>query len=165
MPRPRISCAVGNRYVTTLLPKRPQSPVRHILPERFDLHARVAELLKRQNISNARRYLWEFKDRISQSVKQVSYGDIDFDLIICMLVLRALCEQVILAMAGTNTGTDVHTFVNTAIIWALTDLQILDSNTLDEQERITELKSDAGNIHIKHKLFYFHSAYCHFTNC
>lgn len=54
-----------------------------------------------------------------------------------MLVLRAVCEQVILTTVDANTGTDDRTFVNMAIIWALVDLQILDPNTLDEKERVT----------------------------
>lgn len=36
-----------------------------------DLHARTEKLLKRRGIAKAQRYFWEFKDRISQSVKQV----------------------------------------------------------------------------------------------
>lgn len=113
---------------------------RYVLPGRFDLRTRTEELLKRQSITQARRYLRESKDRILESVKQVSDIDVDFDLIICMLLLRALCEQVILTMAGTNTGIDVRTFVNMAIISALADLQILDPVTLNEQERIVFTK-------------------------
>lgn len=113
---------------------------RHVLPGRFDLRTRTEELLKRQSITQARRYLRESKDRILESVKQISDIDVDFDLILCMLLLRALCEQVILTMAGTNTGIDVRTFVNMAIISALADLQILDPVTLNEQERIVFTK-------------------------
>lgn len=109
---------------------------RHILPGRFDLRTKAEELLKRQSITKAQRYLRESKDRIFQRIKHVADADVDFDLIICMLLLRALCEQVILTTAGTNTGIDVRTFVNMAIISVLADLQILDSVTLDEQERI-----------------------------
>ncbi|EFN81956.1 hypothetical protein EAI_11663 [Harpegnathos saltator] len=108
---------------------------RHILPGRFDLRPRTAELLKRRGVARARRYLWETKVRISQSVKQLSTGDVDRDSIICTLLLQALCEQVTLTAAGANTATDVRTFVNAAIIWALADLRILDLNTLDTRER------------------------------
>lgn len=110
------------------------------MPGRFDLRTRTEELLKQQNITKARRYLQESKDRILQSVKQISNVDVDFDVIICILVLRALCEQVILTMAGTNTGINVRTFVNMAIISALADLQILDPITLDEQEQTVFIK-------------------------
>lgn len=105
------------------------------MPGRFDLRTKTEELLKRQTIIKARRYLWESKDRILQSIKQISDIDVDFDLIICMLVLQALCEQVILTTAGINTGMDVRIFINMAIISVLADLEILDPITLDEQER------------------------------
>lgn len=110
------------------------------MPGRFDLRTRTEKLLKQQNIIKARRYLRESKDRILQNVKQISKVDVDFDVIICILVLRALCEQVILTMAGTNTGIDVRTFVNMTIMSALADLQILDPITLDEQEQTVFIK-------------------------
>lgn len=116
------------------------------MPGKFDLHARTKELLKRRGIAKARRYLWEFKDRISQSVKQVWDVDVDLNLVICTVVLQALCENVILTMAGTNTGIDVHTFVNMVISWTLVDLQILDSTILDEQERIMFTEMELSDI-------------------
>lgn len=88
-------------------------------------------------MARARGYLWEGKNQISQSVKQVFDADVDLDLIICMLTLRALCEQVTLTTAGANTGIDVYIFINMAVIWTLADLQILDLDTLDKQERTT----------------------------
>lgn len=142
MPRPRLLRANGknSKYIVTALSRRPRSPVRHVLSGRFDLCTRTEELLKRQSIIKARRYLRESKDRILQSVKQISDTDVDFDLIICTLVLRALCEQVILTMAEINTGMDVRIFVNMAIISVLADLQILDPVTLNEQERTVFIK-------------------------
>ncbi|TGZ52585.1 hypothetical protein DBV15_10513 [Temnothorax longispinosus] len=134
MPKPRLFYANDEDAECIILPKRPSSPVRHILPGKFDLHAKTEELLKRRGIAKAGRYLWEFKDRISQSVKQIWDAGVDLDLVICMLVLQALCENVILTMADTDTGIDVHTFVNMAVSWTLVDLQILDP-TMDEQER------------------------------
>ncbi|XP_018308342.1 uncharacterized protein [Mycetomoellerius zeteki] len=138
MPRPRLFCAndVDAECAETaiVLPKRPPSPIRHILPGRFDLRASTKELLKRRSITKARRYLWEFKDRILQSAKQVWNADVDLDLVICTLVLHAMCENVIWTMAGI--GIDAHTFINMAISWILIDLQILDPIMLSEQERI-----------------------------
>ncbi|XP_011697898.1 PREDICTED: uncharacterized protein LOC105455895 isoform X2 [Wasmannia auropunctata] len=114
----------------------------HILPGRFDLHARTEELLKRRGIAETRRYLLEFKDRILQSVKQVWDPDADLGLVICTLVLQALYENVILTTAGIDTGIDTRTFVNTAVSWILVDLQILEPTMLTEQERamFTELE-------------------------
>lgn len=131
---------------------------RHILPGRFDLHARTEELLKRRGITKARKYLWEFKDRISQSVKQVWDANVDLDLVICTVVLQALCENVILTMAGINIEIDVHTFVNIAVNWTLAALGILDPTMLSEQEcsMFTELELfDTDSMYNKHKLFYF----------
>lgn len=123
------------------------------MPGRFDLRTRTEELLKQQNITKARRYLQKSKDRILQSVKQISNVDVDFDVIICILVLRALCEQVILTMAGTNTGINVRTFINMAIISALADLQILDPITLDEQEHTVFIKLFDSTYKIINKYF------------
>lgn len=131
---------------------------RHILPGKFNLHVKIEELLKRRDIAKARRYLWEFKDRISQSVKQVWNADVDLDLVICTVVLQALCENVILTMAGTNTGIDVHTFVNMVISWTLVDLQILNSTMLDEQERTMFTKVelfDIDSMYNKYEFFIF----------
>ncbi|XP_018371691.1 PREDICTED: uncharacterized protein LOC108766713 isoform X3 [Trachymyrmex cornetzi] len=137
MPRPRLFCANDEGAETaTVLPKRFPSPIRHILPGRFDLRSSTKELLKRRSITKARRYLWEFKDRILQSAKQVWNVDVDLDLVICTLVLHAMCENVIWTMAGTNTGIDAHTFINMAINWILVHLQILDPSMLSKQERI-----------------------------
>ena len=71
-----------------------------------------------------------------QSAKQVWNADVDLDLIICTLVLHAMCENVILAMADTDTGIDAYTFIDMAINWTLVHLQILDPSMLSEQERI-----------------------------
>lgn len=127
------------------------------MPGRFDLHARTEELLKRRGIAKARRYLWEFKARISQSVKQVWNTDVDLDLVICTLMLQALCENVILTIAGTNIEIDIHAFVNMAVSWTLVDLQILDPIMLDEQERtmITEMEFDINSTYNKYKFFLF----------
>lgn len=127
------------------------------MPGRFDLHAKTEELLKRRDIAKARRYLWEFKDRISQSVKQVWDANVDLDLVICMVVLQALCENVILTMVGANIGIDIHTFVNMAVNWTLVDLRILDQSMLSEEEctMFTELELfDTDSMYSKHKLFY-----------
>lgn len=113
-------------------------------------------LLKRRSVAKAHRYLWKSKVRIVQSIKQVSDSDVDRDSIICMLVLQALCEQVTLTTAGINTGTDVRTFVNMAIIWALVDLQILDPNSLDERERVIFDKSELfSGRYCKHRQFLY----------
>jgi len=80
--------------------------------------------------------LWEFKDRILQSTKQVWNADVDLDLVICTLVLHAIYENVILTMTGINTGINAHSFINMAINWTLVHLQILDPSMLSEQERI-----------------------------
>lgn len=92
-------------------------------------------LLKRRDVANARRHLRDCKVRIMRSVKQASMDSPDDDSIICTLMLQAVCEQVTLTTAGVNTGMDVRTFVNTAIIWAMVDLQILDLDVLDKRER------------------------------
>ncbi|XP_018356123.1 PREDICTED: uncharacterized protein LOC108756645 isoform X1 [Trachymyrmex septentrionalis] len=150
MPRPRLFCANDEdaecAETAIVLPKRFPSPIRHILPGRFDLHS-TKELLKRRSITKARRYLWEFKDRILQSAKQVSNVDIDLDSVICTLVLHAMCENVILTMAGTNTfGIDAQTFINMAINWILVHLQILDPSMLSEQERIMFTEFELSDI-------------------
>lgn len=88
----------------------------------------------------------ESKDRILKSVKQILNVDINFDLIICMLLLRAMCEQAILTAAKTNTGTDICTFVNMVIMWALADLHILNPDTLEKQERDVWRKLGLFNI-------------------
>jgi len=91
-----------------------------------------------------------FKTWISRGMRYVSYKDIDLSFIICMLVLLAICEQVILWMIGANVTLDLHSFSDASMACALIE-QVLDEDTLAEHVT-SELEHSSERTYDKRKL-------------
>ncbi|XP_034191335.2 uncharacterized protein LOC117609291 [Osmia lignaria lignaria] len=116
------------------LPRRPRSPVRQILPDKFELKNAYMEWDRKRRVSERRKYLEESKERISYSIGRLSMAPIDERTLISSMVLQMVCEQVTLTLMDVEIDVDVQTFVNIAAVWALSELDIFDyGGLLDER--------------------------------
>ncbi|KOX71902.1 hypothetical protein WN51_03047 [Melipona quadrifasciata] len=133
IPRARYFQDVGLDidYSFKSLDRRPRSPVRKILPGRFNLRAAFKERKRKRNgESKCATQLARQPDGSQLSGK------------ISSVVLQAVQKQATLTVMGAKIDTDVHTFVNIAVIWALSELDFFDRDTLsDEQLRRSGLTS------------------------
>ncbi|XP_076386047.1 uncharacterized protein LOC143264132 isoform X2 [Megachile rotundata] len=125
-PRHFQSTSGGEESKPIRLPRRPRSPIRQILPGKFDLKTAYQQWDRKRRVTERRKYLEESKERISQSIRRLSDQGIDEHTLISSVVLQAVCEQVTLAMSDVKIDINIQTFVNIAVIWALSDMEIFD---------------------------------------
>ena len=105
---------------------------RKILPGRFNLKAAIKEWTRRRN--------GESKECSSQLARQPAENQLSGK--ISSVVLRVVQEHATLTLMDAEIDTDVHTFVNIAVIWALSELDFFDRDALsDEQLRRRGLTS------------------------
>ncbi|XP_053972165.1 uncharacterized protein LOC128872969 isoform X2 [Hylaeus volcanicus] len=138
--KPRYFASAGTdvEYRASSLLRRPRSPVREILPGRFDLKAAYEERSMRRWATESSKRLRESKERVSLSLKRLSVDQTDEDDVISSVVLQAVCEEVTLTLMDTKIDTDIHTFVNVAVIWALSELELFTHDTLIERFTATK---------------------------
>ncbi|KAK2585543.1 hypothetical protein KPH14_010185 [Odynerus spinipes] len=125
-PKPRfVSTDENVKYILETLPRRPPSPVRHVLPLRFDLRAAMEGLREEKSRENEiRNYLRESKNRISGELMQMLEDGVEADKMIGSLVLQLILEEVVLTIDFVDHGIDVHTFLTIATTMALRELKI-----------------------------------------
>ncbi|XP_076649857.1 uncharacterized protein LOC143357330 [Halictus rubicundus] len=121
-------------YEASALPRRPRSPVRTLLPGKFDLSVAYEERNKKRRVTETKERLREAKDRISQSIKQLPFDQPDMDLLISSLVVQAICEEVTMTLMNVRIDTDIHAFVNAAVVWALRDMDVFEHETILVEE-------------------------------
>ncbi|CAD1473524.1 unnamed protein product [Heterotrigona itama] len=97
---------------------------RKILPGRFNLKAAFKERTRRRN--------GESKECSSQLARQPTENQLSGE--ISSLVVRAVEEQATLTLMDVGIDTDVHTFVNIAVIWALSELDFFNRDTLSDEQ-------------------------------
>lgn len=76
---------------------------------------------------------------------------VDERTLISSMVLQMVCEQVTLTLMDVEIDVDVQTFVNIAVVWALSELDIFDYGTLLD-DRYTQ-PENAKFFNWKRKLF------------
>ncbi|XP_076623113.1 uncharacterized protein LOC143342777 [Colletes latitarsis] len=132
--RPRYFASAGKdvEYGPNSLPRRPRSPIRKILPGKFDLKSAYEEWSRERRIMENRQCLRESKERVSLSLRRLPVDQTDRCAVISSVVLQAVCEEVTLTLMDTKIDTDIHTFVNIAVIWALSELELFTHDTLIE---------------------------------
>ncbi|CAK9797183.1 hypothetical protein ANTQUA_LOCUS1060 [Anthophora quadrimaculata] len=141
IPRPSCFKRGGEKvqYNLSKLPRRPRSPVRRVLPGKFNLKVAYEEWERKQRMSEARKLLEDSKQRVSQSIRRLSEGHPDETLLISSVILQTVCEEITLTLMDTKIDTDIHTFVNIAVIWALSEFEIFHRDILsDEQLQLPE---------------------------
>lgn len=72
------------------------------------------------------------KKQASRSLQQLSENQLQGT--ISSVVLRAIYEQVTLTLMDVKIDTDIHTFVNVAVIWALSELELFNRDMLSDEQ-------------------------------
>lgn len=72
------------------------------------------------------------KKRTSRPLQQLSENQLQGT--ISSVVLRAIYEQVTLTLMDVKIDTDIHTFVNVAVIWALSELELFNRDMLSDEQ-------------------------------
>lgn len=117
----------------------PLKHCREILPDKFNLKAAFEKWSNDRNLCEMKTLLDESKKRISLSLVQACEEQANRDAFIICMVLQAICEEVTLTLADVKIDSNVHTFVNIAVIWALSEMNIVNyDNLCTEQLRSHE---------------------------
>ncbi|KOC67482.1 hypothetical protein WH47_11661 [Habropoda laboriosa] len=110
-----------------------------VLPGKFDAKTAYEEWERKERTAEARKQLEESKQRVSRSIRRLSEETADENVLISSVVLEAVCEEVTLTLMDAKIDTSIHTFVNIAVIWALSELESFNRDMLsDEQLRLPE---------------------------
>ncbi|XP_078051618.1 uncharacterized protein LOC144477752, partial [Augochlora pura] len=121
-------------------------PRRTLLPGKFDLRAAMKERDQLHRISETKEQLMEAKERIANSLQQLPFDPSNIDQVVAALVLETVCEEVTLLMMDVRITTDVRTFANAALFWALRDINIVGIDVLLEEEYLLMNRYRFANV-------------------
>ncbi|XP_033331881.2 uncharacterized protein LOC117223622 isoform X1 [Megalopta genalis] len=125
-----------------------KAPRRTLLPGKFDLPGAFEERDRIHRISETREQLREAKMRIARSLQRLPFDPTNVDQVVVTLVLETVCEEVTLLLMDVRIDTDVRTFANAALFWALRDVDIAGIEVLLEEEFLLMNRYRFANIEL-----------------
>ncbi|KAG9435667.1 hypothetical protein HZU67_02090 [Apis mellifera carnica] len=112
-------------YFVMSLPKKSSSPIRKN-PKQFDLEGAYEEWRQKQSEKKEKVILDQSKKRVSDVLKELAEKKKLQDAVTVSVALQAVYDQILLMLMDAKIRTDVHTFINVALIWALSELELSD---------------------------------------